>query len=123
MFPCSSSVHGVVGRHVRAAEDMNMLPTAAFFGEKIVCLPGAKDTGAGASRVGRCLSARRALAQRALTRHWVVVLRGGADVYRLAHIYYKQRHFKRALQVPVCVHRAQAYRMRCPQLSVRDGGK
>ena len=45
-----------------------MLQTAAFFGEKIVCLPGAKDAGAGASRVRRCL---RALAPRALTRHWV----------------------------------------------------
>ncbi len=66
--PCSSSSATVVGRHVRAAEDMNMLQTAAFFGEKIVCLPGAKDAGAGASRVRRCL---RALAPRALTRHWV----------------------------------------------------
>jgi hypothetical protein len=107
--------HGVVGRHVRAAEDMNMLPTAAFFGEKIVCLPGAKDAGVGGSRVRRCLSAVRALAPRVLTRQWVVVLRGCADVYKLAHIYYKQRHFKRALQVPVCVHGARAYRTRCPQ--------
>lgn len=111
IFQC----HVVVGRHVRAAEDMNMLPTAAFFGEKIVCLPGAKDAGVGGLRVRRCLSARRALAPRALTRHWVVVLRGRADVYKLAHIYYKQRHFKRALQVPVCMHGARAYRTRFPQ--------
>ena len=67
--------------------------------------------------------ARATRTDAALGWYCVVVLRGGADVYKLAHIYYKQRHFKRALQVPVCVHRAQAYRMRCPQLSVRDGGK
>ena len=42
-----------------------MLPTASFFGEKIVCLPGAKDS----------------------------------DLYKLSQIYYKQRQYKRALQV------------------------
>jgi len=31
-------------RHVKSAEEMNMLPTASFFGEKIVCLPGAQDS-------------------------------------------------------------------------------
>jgi len=35
-----------VCRHVQSAEEMNMLPTASFFGEKIVCLPGAQDSGA-----------------------------------------------------------------------------
>jgi len=100
------TARSAVGRHVRSAEDMNMLPTAAFFGEKIVCLPGAKDSGAPAPRPRPSAlthasnphpapgALRCALTQAVLC---------GADVYKLAHIYYKQRHFKRALQVPVCV--------------------
>lgn len=105
--PCSPRApRSAVGRHVRSAEDMNMLPTAAFFGEKIVCLPGAKDSGAPAPRPRPSAlthasnphpapgALRCALTQAVLC---------GADVYKLAHIYYKQRHFKRALQVPVCV--------------------